>query len=65
VEVIVDGQVPLSAPADGGAGAYGGFGLSCHRGAASTPCPTFTELSVTAGPDLPNVHSGVGVLARP
>ena len=61
IMVVVDGSVRLSVPADAGPGSYGGIGLTSSRKTKSTSWPSFTALSVTKGPDLPNVRSGVGV----
>jgi hypothetical protein len=61
VDVVVDGSVRVSVPADGGPGSYGGIGLSSSRTTESAPWPVFADLSVTAGHDLTNVKAGVGV----
>ena len=60
-DVVVDGSARLSAPADGGPGSYGGIGLASSRDVESAPWPLFTDLSITAGEESPNVRSGVGV----
>jgi biofilm PGA synthesis lipoprotein PgaB len=60
-DVVVDGSARLSAPADGGPGSYGGIGLASSRDVESAPWPVFTDLSITAGEESPNVRSGVGV----
>ena len=60
-DVVVDGTFALSTPADGKPSSYGGIGLTSSRTTTTAPWPIFTDLSVTAGPDTPNVRSGVGV----
>ncbi|BBY19389.1 polysaccharide deacetylase family protein [Mycolicibacterium litorale] len=60
IDIVVDGSVRVTVPAAGGPGAYGGIGLSSSRMTESAPWPVFTNLSVTAGPELPNVQAGVG-----
>jgi hypothetical protein len=61
IDVVVDGSVRMSVPAGGGPAEYGGIGLTSSRTTESAPWPIFTDLSVTAGRDLPNVNAGVGV----
>ena len=60
-EMVVDGSYRLTAPADNGPDSYGGIGLTSSRTVESATWPVFTGLSITTGPELPNVRSGVGV----
>ncbi|MGE2714568.1 polysaccharide deacetylase family protein [Mycolicibacterium litorale] len=65
IDIVVDGSVRVTVPAEGGPGAYGGIGLSSSRLTETAPWPVFTDLSVRAGRDLPSVRAGVGLPARP
>jgi poly-beta-1,6-N-acetyl-D-glucosamine N-deacetylase len=62
-QVVIDGEVRLTAPSGGHPDSFGGIGLTSYRDDLSAPWPSFTGLSLSPGVDSPHVKSGVGVPA--